>query len=128
MAPKKEQTKLMDEKDEEYRQKRARNNVSVQKSREKTKQREKESLERANHLRAENTELEDQITKLQKEQALLKEMLLSSAGKRKRRRVVRDEEAAEIAPRTTISADILAEEMPQNVSFVTDFNTDYLWL
>lgn len=125
MAPKKEQTK--DEKDEEYLQKRARNNISVQKSREKSKQKEKESLERADHLRAENTELEDQITKLQKEQALLKEMLLSSAGQRKRRRVERDEEAVEIAPRT-ISVDILGEEMPQNVSFVTDYNTDYLWL
>lgn len=126
MAPKKEQTK--DEKDEEYLQKRARNNISVQKSREKSKQKEKESLERADHLRAENAELEDQITKLQKEQALLKEMLLSSAGQRKRRRVERDEEAVEIAPRTTISVDILGEEMPQNVSFVTDYNTDYLWL
>jgi len=131
MAPKptKEQTcrKSVAEKDEEYLQKRARNNISVQKSREKSKQKEKESAERADRLRKENTELEGQISKLQREQALLKEMLLSSAVRRKRRHAVRDDAAVENAPRT-ISADILGEEMPHHdVPLLNDFDTDYLW-
>ena len=65
---------------EVYRLKRDRNNVAVKKSREKSRQKAKESTEKMVHLRKENEELEQKVEDLSKELGFLKRALLSKVA------------------------------------------------
>lgn len=70
------------ESDFDYQQRRERNNVAVRKSREKSRARAKLTSERVVKLRRENDELESKIGSLSKELGLLKELLITRAGKK----------------------------------------------
>jgi len=63
-----------------YRKRRERNNIAVKKSREKSRQKARETEMRVNELKEENAKLEDRVSLLSKELGLLKELLLSQAG------------------------------------------------
>lgn len=65
---------------EEYRKRRARNNIAVRKSRTKTKLRTIDTLKRVNELKAENENLEVKVKLLSKELSLLKDLFLAHAG------------------------------------------------
>ena len=66
-------------KDEEYRKKRERNNVSVRKSREKKRQNALIVEQKVQDLTKENSLLEERVSLLTKEITLLKELLLAKA-------------------------------------------------
>ncbi|XP_014260141.1 CCAAT/enhancer-binding protein gamma-like [Cimex lectularius] len=66
--------------DEEYRKKRDRNNLAVKRSRVKSRQRTQETLERVEHLKRENDQLQEKIKLLSQELAFLKEMFIAQAG------------------------------------------------
>jgi CCAAT/enhancer binding protein (C/EBP) gamma len=66
---------------EEYRVKRDRNNVAVRKSREKSRQKARETMEKVNRLKKENEDLEMKVKLLSKELNLLKDLFLSHAGR-----------------------------------------------
>jgi len=68
---------------EEYKEKRDRNNVAVRKSREKTREKAKETVDRVSHLREENRMLEQQVEILSKELTILKDLfkMMHSDGK-----------------------------------------------
>jgi len=68
--------------DDDYRQKRDRNNVAVKKSREKSRQRARETAEKMDRLRRENDELEQRTVELAAELRTLKDLLLSRAARR----------------------------------------------
>jgi len=68
--------------DDDYRQKRDRNNVAVKKSREKSRQRARETAERMERLRRENEELEQRSVELSAELRTLKDLLLARAARR----------------------------------------------
>lgn len=65
---------------EDYKNKRARNNEAVKRSRAKTKAKVCETSDRVNNLKSENEELETKIKILSKELQLLKDMFVSHAG------------------------------------------------
>jgi len=65
---------------DDYKNKRARNNEAVKRSRAKTKAKVDETSERVNNLKSENEELETKIKILSKELQLLKDMFVSHAG------------------------------------------------
>lgn len=58
----------------DYQEKRERNNVAVKKSREQTREKTKQTLERVAHLRSENEQLEQQVKLLSKELDVLKDL------------------------------------------------------
>jgi len=68
--------------DDEYRQKRDRNNIAVKKSREKSRQRARETADRMERLRRENAQLERRTVELAAELRTLKDLLLSRAARR----------------------------------------------
>lgn len=71
-----------DKSSDEYRQKRAKNNEAVKKSRQKSRQKESENSELVQRLREENSELEQKADILKKELAFLKDMFVAYASGR----------------------------------------------
>ena len=96
--------------DDEYRQKRDRNNIAVKKSREKSRQRARETAEKMDRLRRENQQLEQRTVELASELRTLKDLLLarasSSAG---RRGVVKSEKSSSSSSSTPQDAVVLAD-------------------
>lgn len=83
MAPRPKASQIeSDEKegDEAYRIKRDRNNLAVKKSREKSRQKARETGEKITQLRQENEDLEHQVKNLTNELAVLKNTLLRQVG------------------------------------------------
>lgn len=83
MAPRPKPSQIdSDEKDgdEAYRLKRDRNNLAVKKSREKSRQKARETGEKITQLRQENEDLEHQVKNLTNELAMLKNTLLRQVG------------------------------------------------
>jgi CCAAT/enhancer binding protein (C/EBP) gamma len=68
---------------DDYKIRRERNNIAVKKSREKTRERAKETLVRVAELKQENTALEGKVALLSKELTLLKDLLLAHASGRR---------------------------------------------
>merc|ERR1711902_417273 len=66
--------------DPQYIEKRAKNNDAVKKSREKTKLKAKETLEKVTILKQENEMLEERIKLLHKELVFLKDIFFAHAG------------------------------------------------
>jgi CCAAT/enhancer binding protein (C/EBP) gamma len=66
--------------DSNYKDKRNKNNDAVKKSREKTRVKAKETMERVNQLKQENEMLEERIKLLSKELTFLKDIFLAHAG------------------------------------------------
>lgn len=65
---------------DEYVKRRERNNIAVKKSREKSRQKAKETMQQVNALRAENEQLEQKVQILSKELSVLKDLFLAHAG------------------------------------------------
>ena len=65
----------------DYSSKRERNNEAVRRSREKARQKAKETQERVTKLRVENEELEERIKLLSKELSFLKDVFMAQTGK-----------------------------------------------
>jgi len=70
------------ESDNEYRERRERNNIAVKKSRAKSRARAEMTTTRVEELRRANSELEGKINILSKELDLLKDLLVLRAGKK----------------------------------------------
>ncbi|KAK7578254.1 hypothetical protein V9T40_010459 [Parthenolecanium corni] len=66
--------------EEDYRQKRDKNNQAVKKSRVKSRQRTEETMERVQKLKTENDMLVEKIKILSKELGFLKDLFLAHAG------------------------------------------------
>jgi len=66
---------------DDYKNKRARNNDAVKRSRAKAKAKVGETSEKVNNLKAENEEIEGKIKILSKELQLLKDMFVAHAGR-----------------------------------------------
>eukprot|EP00092_Neocalanus_flemingeri_P018859 GFUD01020422.1.p1 GENE.GFUD01020422.1~~GFUD01020422.1.p1 ORF type:complete len:114 (+),score=47.32 GFUD01020422.1:52-393(+) len=73
-------TNQVDKEDPEYLAKRAKNNAAIKKTREKAREKAKETQAKVDHLKTENKGLEDKITVLGKEMQFLKEVFLAHAG------------------------------------------------
>jgi len=69
-----------DEVDEEYLNKRARNNDAVKRSRQKAREKANETSSRVQKLKTENEKLEEKIKLLSKELTFLKDIFLAHAG------------------------------------------------
>lgn len=67
--------------EDDYKNKRARNNDAVKRSRAKAKAKVCETSEKVNNLKAENEDLEGKIKILSKELQLLKDMFVAHAGR-----------------------------------------------
>ena len=65
---------------DEYTKRRERNNIAVKKSREKSRQKARETLAQVDKLRKENENLEQKVTILSKELGVLKDLFLAHAG------------------------------------------------
>merc|ERR1712242_646001 len=63
-----------------YTEKRQKNNDAVKKSREKTRQKAKETMDKVTHLKQENEVLEERIKLLHKELVFLKDIFMTHAG------------------------------------------------
>jgi len=74
--------KRRSEQDDEYRERRERNNVAVKKSRAKSRARIQMTAAKVAELQRENSELEVKIKTLSKELDLLKDLLVLQAGKK----------------------------------------------
>ena len=68
---------------DDYFQKRERNNEAVKKSREKSRQKQKETKQMVVKLRAQNVDLESKVKLLTKELEVLKDLFLSHAASMK---------------------------------------------
>jgi len=66
--------------DPHYIEKRSKNNDAVKKSREKTRQKAKETMEKVTQLKQENEMLEERIKLLAKELTFLKDIFMAHAG------------------------------------------------
>jgi len=75
-----------DDGDDEYRQKRFRNNIAVKKSREKSRQRARDTAEKMERLRRDNEQLEQRTVELAAELKTLKDLLLARASSSAARR------------------------------------------
>jgi len=84
--------------DDDYRQKRDRNNIAVKKSREKSRQRTRETAEKMERLRQENEELEQRTVELAAELRTLKDLLLARASSSARRGSVKSEQKTSLSP------------------------------
>lgn len=73
--------KLVEADSDDYVNKRERNNVSVKKSRQKSRLRAREMKGRVENLRMENADLEHKVALLSKELGLLKELFIEHAGR-----------------------------------------------
>jgi len=71
---------VLDKNSDEYKKRRERNNLAVKKSRNKSKIRTQQTLERVNQLKQENEMLETKIKILTKELNFLKDLFLAHAG------------------------------------------------
>ncbi|XP_047470414.1 CCAAT/enhancer-binding protein gamma-like [Penaeus chinensis] len=65
---------------DEYRRRRERNNQAVKKSRQKSKLKTQQMMERVTQLKGENEELEENIKILTKELSVLKDLYVAHAG------------------------------------------------
>lgn len=65
---------------DEYKKRRERNNVAVRKSRQKSRQKAKETVSQVAKLREENEMLEQKVMILSKELSVLKDLFLAHAG------------------------------------------------
>lgn len=73
-------SRMMEKDTDEYQKRRERNNIAVKKSRERSRQKAKETIEQVNRLRAENEMLEQKVEILSKELSVLKDLFLAHAG------------------------------------------------
>ncbi|RWS21791.1 CCAAT/enhancer-binding protein gamma-like protein [Leptotrombidium deliense] len=71
---------ILDKQSEEYRRRRERNNLAVKKSRNQSKIKTTQTMERVNRMKAENDELQQRIEILSKELTLLKDLFLAHAS------------------------------------------------
>jgi len=69
--------------DDEYVQKRQRNNAAVNKTRQKKRQEEMDTAKKVQELRDENARLERNLESMRRELELLKEMVVACASGRK---------------------------------------------
>ncbi|CAL1532332.1 unnamed protein product [Lymnaea stagnalis] len=69
----------LDKNSEEYKKRRERNNVAVRKSREASRQKAKDTMEKVARLREENWALEQKVTILNKELGVLRDLFLTHA-------------------------------------------------
>ena len=111
--------------DDEYREKRDRNNVAVKKSREKSRQRSRETAEKMERLRRENEELEQRTVELASELRTLKDLLLARAGRSSARRgVLKTEKPPTSSPSSSsASRDAAALADPQTVYTDHEYTT-----
>ena len=72
--------KKLEKGSDEYLKRRERNNIAVKKSREKSRQKAKETMEQVKKLREENESLEQKVSILSKELVVLKDLFLAHAG------------------------------------------------
>ncbi|XP_063441905.1 CCAAT/enhancer-binding protein gamma-like [Mytilus trossulus] len=72
--------KKLEKGSDEYVMRRVRNNMAVKKSREKSRQKAKETMNQVDKLRKENETLEQKVTILSKELGVLKDLFLAHAG------------------------------------------------
>ncbi|CAG5117054.1 unnamed protein product [Candidula unifasciata] len=70
----------LDKNSDEYKKRRQRNNVAVRKSREASRQKAKDTMEKVSKLREENKALEQKVTILNKELGVLRDLFLSHAS------------------------------------------------
>ena len=70
----------LDKNSEEYRQRRERNNLAVRKSREASRKKAKETMDKVSKLRDENQALEQKVTILNKELMVLKDLFMTHAS------------------------------------------------
>lgn len=70
---------LHDKESDEYKKRRERNNVAVRKSRDKSRQKAQETMDRVDELKKDNAHLEQKVTILSKELSLLKDLFLAHA-------------------------------------------------
>jgi len=83
MPPRKPSTgkrEMLHPNDPHYTEKRAKNNDAVKKSREKTRKKAKETMEKVAQLKQENEVLEERIKLLAKELTFLKDIFMAHAG------------------------------------------------
>lgn len=71
---------VLDKNSDEYKKRRERNNMAVKKSRNKSKMRTQQTMQRVVELKAENERLETKVKILSKELGFLKDLFLSHAG------------------------------------------------
>ncbi|RWS13173.1 CCAAT/enhancer-binding protein gamma-like protein [Dinothrombium tinctorium] len=71
---------VLDKDSDEYRRRRERNNLAVKKSRNKSKLKTQQTLERVKQLKDENDELQQKIEILSKELRLLKDLFMAHAS------------------------------------------------
>lgn len=71
---------IEDKDSEEYKERRATNNIAVKRSREKARLHQKETNERVQKLRKENGELEQRVKVLGKELSVLKDLFIAHAS------------------------------------------------
>ena len=70
----------LDKNSDEYKKRRERNNVAVRKSREQSRQKAKDTMEKVSRLRDENKALEQKVTILNKELGVLRDLFLTHAS------------------------------------------------
>jgi len=68
-----------DKNSDEYKKRRERNNVAVRKSREASRQKAKDTMEKVSRLREENRQLEQKVTILNKELGVLRDLFVTHA-------------------------------------------------
>jgi len=71
---------VLDKNSDEYKKRRERNNMAVKKSRNKSKMRTQQTMQRVNELKEENERLETKVKLLSKELSFLKDLFLAHAG------------------------------------------------
>ena len=71
---------VLDKNSVEYKKRRERNNMAVKKSRNKSKARTQQTMQRVNELKEENEKLETKVKILSKELSFLKDLFLAHAG------------------------------------------------
>ena len=71
---------VLDKNSDEYKKRRERNNMAVKKSRNKSKQRTQQTMQRVTELKEENERLETKVKILSKELSFLKDLFLAHAG------------------------------------------------
>lgn len=71
---------ILDKNSDEYKKRRERNNMAVKKSRNKSKARTQQTMQRVTELKEENERLETKVKILSKELSFLKDLFLAHAG------------------------------------------------
>lgn len=71
---------VLDKNSDEYKKRRERNNMAVKKSRNKSKMKTQQTMQRVVELKAENERLETKVKILSKELSFLKDLFLAHAG------------------------------------------------